>query len=67
MRFCAVVHLCGVEYACHAIRYRPFHAHHNPDNIKQIKANLPKERKNQNAHDSKPGVVSLFQHLRLEQ
>lgn len=67
VRFCAVVHLCGVEYTRHEIRYCPFHVHHNPDNIEQIEANLPKERKNQNAHDPKPGAVSLLQHLRLEQ
>lgn len=67
VRFCAVVHFCGVECAYHEIKYCPFHEHHSPDNIKQIKASLPKERKNQNAHDPKPGVVSLLQHLRLEQ
>lgn len=67
VRFRAVVHFCGVECACHEIKYCPFHEHHSPDNIKQIKASLPKERKNQNAHDPKPGVVSLLQHLRLEQ
>lgn len=59
MRFCAVVHLREVECACHEIRYCPFHVHHSPDHIKQIKANLPEERKNQNAHDPKPGAVSF--------
>lgn len=59
--------LCGVKCACHEIRYCPFHGYHRLDNIKQFRANLPKERKNSSAHDPKPGVVSLLQHLRLEQ
>lgn len=67
VRFCAAVSLCGVKCACHEIRYCPFHGYHNLDSVKQIRANLPKERKNSSAHDPKPGVVSLLQNLRLEQ
>lgn len=67
VRFCAVVHWCGVECACHEIRYCPFHVPYNRDNIKQIEKNRPKKKKNQNAQEPKPEALSTLQHLRLEQ
>lgn len=67
VKFCAAVSLCGVKCACHEIRYCPSHGYHSLDNIRQIRANLPKEGKNSSAPDPKPGAVSSLQHLRLEQ